>query len=246
MVLINQLVKSGDFAGSEGVLHIVDCGLMLESDPDTPLKFLRALKNRFGQLEEIGCFVHSETGLEEVPDPGSIFLETGEEASVQGAACGFMAEGIRQIPIEVQALGVPSTLANPRKQFNGVNYNRGQIVCAILDKYCGTQTYNNDVFVSTVAGVKVSDPLTDLATAAALLSSLENRKVSHSTVFVGELSLTGTVRGTSMLESKVKEAQRLGFDRFVLPGVALRQLKGRYTIKLVGITHIKELSSLLE
>lgn len=245
MILVNQILKSGDFAGSEGVLHIVDCGLMLESDSESPLKFLRALKNRFGALEEVGVFQHSESGLEEVKDPGAIFLDTGEGTEVQGAACGFISEGIRQIPVEVQALAVTSKLTNPRKQFNGVNYNRTQIVCAILDKHCKTNTADNDVFVSTVAGVKVVDPLADLAIAAALLSTLTSKPVSKKTVFAGELSLTGTVRGTYMIESKIREAERLGFDRIIIPASAKGQIRGRYSIEVASIANVKDLSSFL-
>lgn len=246
MILVNQILKSGDFAGSEGVLHIVDCGLMLSSDSESPLKFLRALKNRFGALEEVGVFQHSETGLEEVTDPGAIFLDTGEGDKVQGAACGFMSEGIRQIPIEVQALAVTSSLTNPRKQFNGVHPNRAQIICAVLDKYCKTKTFDHDVFVSTVAGVRVIDPLADLALAASLLSTLSGKLVSKKTVFTGELSLTGTVRGTYMIESKIREAERLGFERIVIPATAKSQIRGRYLIEIATIANVKELSSFLD
>ncbi len=234
-----------NIAGSNQIVHIVDCVLLLESDSDSPLKFLRASKNRFGDTSEVGVFQHGEKGLEEVSDPGAIFLDTGEGDKVQGAACGFISEGIRQFPVEVQALAVKSSLANPRKQFNGVNFNRGQIVCAILDKYCGAQTYNNDVFVSTVAGAKVNDPLADLATAAALLSSLKNKTVSKKTAFVGELSLTGTVRGTFMIESKIREAERLGFERIVIPASAKKQLKGRYAIQVETVATVKELTDYL-
>lgn len=245
MILINQILKSGDFAGSEGVLHIVDCGLMLESDSESPLKFLRALKNRFGALEEVGVFQHSETGLEEVSDPGAIFLDTGEGDKVQGASCGFVSEGIRQIPVEIQALAVTSKLTNPRKQFSGVNFNRSQIICAILDKHCKTKTGDNDVFISTVAGMKVNDPLADLSIAASLLSSLTDKTVSKNTAFVGELSLTGTVRGTYMIESKIREAERLGFERIVIPTAAKKMLKGRYSISIEDISKITELRNFL-
>lgn len=245
MVLISQVVKSGEFAGAEAIQHIVDCSLFLESDSESPLKFLRAKKNRFGALDEVGVFTHSETGLEEVTDPGDIFLDTGEGDKVQGAAIGFMAEGIRQIPIEVQALAVTSSLANPRKQFNGILPQRGQIVCAILDKYCKTETYLNDVFVSTVAGVRVFDPLADLAIAAAMLSTLNSKDVSKKTAFVGELSLTGIVRGTYMMESKIREAQRLGFKRIVIPESSLKNIKGRYDIEVVTINNVKDLSKFL-
>jgi DNA repair protein RadA/Sms len=246
MILVNQILKSGDFAGSEGVLHIVDCGLMLQSDSESPLKFLRALKNRFGALEEVGVFQHAEDGLEEVTDPGSIFLDTGEGDEVQGASCGFISEGIRQIPIEVQALAVTSSLTNPRKQFNGVHPNRAQIICAILDKHCKTKTFDNDIFVSTVAGVKVVDPLADLAIAASLLSTMTGQLVSKKTVFAGELSLTGTVRGTYMIEAKIREAERLGFEQIVIPTTAKAQIRGRYSITISTITNVKELSTFLK
>ena len=245
MTLVSQVVKSGEFAGAESVQHVVDCSLFLESDSESPLKFLRAKKNRFGALDEVGVFTHSETGLEEVSDPGAIFLDTGEGDDVQGAAIGFIAEGIRQIPVEIQALSVTSSLANPRKQFNGVYPNRGQIVCAILDKYCRTETYSNDVFMSTVAGVRVSDPLADLAAAAALLSTLKGKRVSKKTAFVGELSLTGIVRGTYMMESKVREAERLGFERIVIPESAKKSIKGRYGISIETIANVKDLSNFL-
>lgn len=249
MILVNQILKSGDFAGSEGVLHIVDCGLMLQSDSESPLKFLRALKNRFGALDEVGVFQHSETGLEEVADPGSIFLDTGEGDYVQGASCGFMSEGIRQIPIEIQALAVTSSLNNPRKQFSGVSFNRAQIICAIIDKHCKSKAKasDNDVFISTVAGVKVEDPLADLSIAVSLLSSLTNKQVSKKTVFTGELSLTGTVRGTYMIESKIREAERLGFERIVIPASAKATLKGRRYegIKIETIGNVNELDRFL-
>lgn len=245
MLLISQVVKSGEFAGSEGILHIVDCGLMLESDPESPLKFLRALKNRFGALEEVGVFQHTEKGLEEVSDPGSIFLDSGEGTDVQGASCGFVSEGIRQIPVEIQALAIPSKMANPRKQFSGVNFNRGQIICAILDKHCKTRTGESDVFISTVAGMKVNDPHADLSIAASLLSSMNSKTVSKEIAFVGELSLTGSVRGTYMIESKVREAERLGFSTIVIPSVAKKKITGRYSIKIVGISKVSELYQFL-
>jgi len=244
MLLVNQLVKSGDYAGSEAILHAVDTGLMLESDSDSPLKFLRAMKNRFGETSEVGCFIHADSGLEEVVDPGSIFLDNAEGDSAQGAAIGYIAEGIRQLPVEIQALAVKSTLANPRKQFNGVNFNRGQIICAILDKYCKTQTFANDVFISTVAGVKVNDPMADLAIAAALLSTLSSKTVLRKTAFVGELSLTGFVRGNTMVDAKIKEAERLGFETVVVPSQA--KISGRHSITISRINKLYELAKLLE
>lgn len=242
MILINQIIKSGEFAGSEAIQHIVDAALILDSDKDTPLKFLRATKNRFGDTTEVGVFQHSENGLDEVSDPGGIFLDQDEGTSQQGASCSFISEGVRQIPVEIQALAVRSSLTNPRKQFNGVNFQRAQIVCAILDKHCKTKAYDNDVYVSTVSGLKVNDPLADLSIAASLLSSLNNKDVSKTTAFVGELSLTGHVRGTFMVENKIKEAERLGFTKIVIPATAYKGLKGRnHKIEIVSISSVKDL-----
>lgn len=247
MVLINQIVKSGDFAGSEAVQHIVDCSLFLESDNDTPLKFLRANKNRFGQTTEVGVFMHSETGLEEVLDPSGVFLEDAEEGPYEGSSCSFISEGVRQIPVEIQALVNDSKLTNPRKQFNGVNFNRGQIVCAILDKFCKASLYEKDVFISTISGVKVIDPQSDLSIAASVLSSAKNKHYGGRVCFIGEITLTGRVKGSFMIEQKVKEAERLGFDSIVLPAVAKKSLQSKkHSIKMTFISSVKELESLLK
>lgn len=243
MILVNQLVKDGNFAGSENLQHVVDTALMLESDKDSPLKFLRATKNRFGDITEVGIFAHSETGLEEVNDPGNIFLETKIDEELSGATCSFISEGIRQVPIEIQALVTSTNLPTPRKQFNGVNHQRGQIVCAILDKFCRAQLYDNDVFVSTVSGVKVMDPMADLSIAASILSSLKNKALTEKTCFVGELGLTGQVRGSFMMDNKIREAERLGFTRIVVPASSRKSIHSsrHSSIKVDYITSVKEL-----
>lgn len=246
MVLINQIVKSGEFSGSEAIQHIVDATLMLESDFDSPLKFLRATKNRFGNTTEVGVFQHSENGLEEVSDPSGVFLESNAEVGLTGTSCSFISEGVRQIPIEIQALVTSSTLASPRRQFSGVNYNRSQIVIAILDKFCRTNLYESDVFVSTVSGVKVNDPQADLSIAASILSSAKNKPVKEKTIFIGEVGLTGQVRGSFMIENKIREAKRLGFENVVVPKQAISKIKKTSEIKVIGISSVKELSKFLE
>lgn len=244
MILVNQVLKSGDFSGSEAVQHIVDATLMLESDKDTPLKFLRASKNRFGDTVEVGVFQHEEHGLVEVTDPSGIFIENDEKIS--GAACGFISEGIRQIPIEIQALVSNSTLPQPRKQFNGVNYNRGQIVAAILDKFCKTRLFEKDLFVSTVSGVKVNDPQSDLTMAAAILSSAKNISMDPDICFIGELSLTGKIRGSFMVENKIREAERLGFKKIVVPDNSKTGYKKNSRIEIIKIKLIEDLTKIVK
>lgn len=245
MILVNQIVKSGDFSGSEAIQHIVDATLMLDSDPDTPLKFLRATKNRFGDTTEVGVFQHAETGLEEVSDPSGVLLDSDSEL-LAGTALSFISEGIRQIPVEIQALVTTSNLPNPRKQFNGVNYNRGQIICAILDKFCKAKLYDNDVFVNTVSGIRVNDPLSDLATAAAILSSIYGKTPEVRTAFVGEMSLTGQIRGSFMIDAKIREADRLGFKRIVIPKSAKNIISPKHKIETVTISYISELAAMLK
>jgi DNA repair protein RadA/Sms len=246
MILINQIIKSGEFAGSEAVQHIVDCSIILESDNDTPFKVLRANKNRFGDTSEAGIFQHTELGLTEVSDPSGILIDAAEiNERVIGASCSFISEGIRQLPVEIQALVNKSTLPNPRKQFSGINFNRGQIVCAILDKYCGVRLYEHDVFISTISGVKVNDPQSDLSIAASLLSSAKDKHLVERTLFVGEITLTGQVRGNFMIDSKIREAERLNFDRIVISKTSLKAIKQKHTVPVEAISSVKELTKFL-
>lgn len=246
MVLINQVTKGdgGDptFAGSNQIAHIVDCVLYIESDRDSPLKFMRATKNRFGDATEVGIFQHSDTGLEEVSDPSGVLLDIGDP--LPGEATGFITEGIRQIPVEVQALVAESSLTNPRKQFSSVDNARGQIICAILDKFTELRLYGSDVFVSTTAGIRVKDPLADLAVAAAILSSAKDKQSKGRTIYIGEMTLTGRIKG-SMISTKLKEAQRLGFDRAVIPSSAKAQIPRNMTMEVRTIDSIIELPKLV-
>lgn len=244
MILVSQLVKSGETAGSTQINHIVDCILNLESDNDTPLKFLRSSKNRFGATDEVGVFQHTDKGLEEVLDPSSIFIDTEDEFQT-GSSKTFTSEGIRQIPVEIQALATSSNLPQPRKQFNGVNYNRGQIVCAILDKFCKAKLYENDVFVSTVSGIKIFDPQADLSIAVAIYSSLKNLEIPNDTAFIGELGLTGKVRGNFMVNAKIKEAERLGFKEVIIPANSKKNLYTNHNIKIRYISKIQDLPKFL-
>lgn len=243
-LFINQITKDGDFAGSAGIQHIVDASLFLESHRETPLKFLRADKNRFGATDEVGVFQHSDKGLEEVTDPSGVLVDSDNDP-IEGAALGFMSEGVRQIPMEVQALITSSTLPNPRKQFNGINANRGQIICAILDKFAYLSSFENDVFSSTVFGVRVNDPQCDLAIAAAMLSSIKDQPLNPKMAFVGELNLTGRVRGSSRMEAITREAKRLGIEKIVLPSNSIKNMDDN-DVEYIGIDHVRELPKILK
>lgn len=244
MVLVNQIVKSGEFSSSESIQHIVDATLMMTSDNDSPLKFLRAAKNRFGSVDEVGVFQHADCGLEEVSDPSGILLDT-PDAPPAGSSYTFSGDGVRQIPVEVQALVVPSPLPTPRRQFNGVDVGRAQIVCAILDKFCDAQLFDNDVFVSTVSGVKVRDPMSDMAVAAAVMSSLRGVAIPARTALIGELSLTGQVRGSFMVDAKVAEAARLGFTTVGVPSRVVKGVPHHPGVRVVGLDTVADVSRLI-
>lgn len=244
MFLVNQISKAGDFAGSEGIQHIVDCTMMLESENESPLKFLRATKNRFGDTTEVGVFQHEEDGLAEVPDPSGVFTENDEHKALPGSSCCMMTEGVRSIPVEVQALVTNSTASFPRRQFNGVDYNRAQIICAVVDKHTKASTAADDVYMTTLSGVKVKDPQTDLALAAALISSKLGKTMGEKRVaFIGELGLNGYVRGGYMIENKIAEAERLGFDEIIVPYNKFK-VKTKPNISVRKVSHVKELTSL--
>lgn len=244
-VLINQVNKDGEFAGSESIQHVVDAALLFEQQPDSLLKFLRALKNRFGSTDEVGMFQHGDEGLYEVSDPSGILIDSLNDTGVSGATYCVSHEGIRQFPVEVQALVTRTSLSSPRRQFNGISYNRGQIICAILDKFCSLNLHEHDVFVSTISGVKLDDPQSDLAIAAAIMSSTKNASTAQRTVCLGELSLTGQVRGSYGMDKKVREAERNGFECVVVPSNMVGKVADSHGIDVCHVKSVAELSQLL-
>lgn len=241
MLLISQVTKNDEFAGSNQISHIVDATLVLESDKDSPFRFLRTLKNRFGSTSEVGVFQHETKGLVSVSQLDSFFV-SDDDSSCIGSSKTFITDGIRNIPCEIQALVVDSSLNNPRKQFTGVNYNRGQTVCAVLSQRCKLRIYEKDVFMSTVAGLKIDDPQCDLAIAASLISSSLNKEIDTKTLFIGEVHLTGRVKGNYTIKNKINEAQRLGFTTIIIPYNCLQYIDN-YDSSLTIIT-IKSIEDL--
>lgn len=244
-ILVNQVNKEAELAGSNQVLHFVDAGLIFESEKDSPLKILRAVKNRFGSTEEIGIFTHSETGLEQVTDPSGI-LSSMETDAVPGAAKTLLLDGIRVFPAEVQALCSITGAAQARRQVSGVDYSRAQMVTAVLDKFCRTELWKYDVFASTVAGLKIRDSQADLALAAALLSSRKDVSIPTTVAFVGEIALTGQIRA-SRLKAKLDAASRMGIKKVVVPKFAMSQLKQKPSgVQVVTISDVTQLFSILK
>lgn len=218
-ILIGHMTKDNNtIAGANAVQHLVDVVLVFESSQDSPLRLLRASKNRYGSTDEIGVFIHTETGLEEVPDPSNLFMDEHAEG-VSGFAITITSEGRRMFPVEVQALVSATKLPNPRKLTQGVEHSRSLQIQAVIEKTgLGIRLFDQDVYVSSVGGIKLQDPGTDLAVVAALISSKQNIPLSTSYCFIGEVTLTGEVRSARDRDRKVKEASRLFDVVFTTPG----------------------------
>ena len=225
MILISQIVKSGDFSGSESIQHIVDATLRIDLDKMSPLRFLRAVKNRFGATDEVGVFQHVDSGLEEITDPTKIALDDDSVQGASGTAISMLSEGARFFPIEVQSLAIPSSLHNPRKQFTGVNAGKAHGICAIIDKFCKTELSDQDIYINTVSNITIDSPSCDLGLAASLITSFKTLDMPTGFCYVGEISLTGAIRNTSVTTKAASEAYRLGYDNIVIPASAKAEVE---------------------
>jgi DNA repair protein RadA/Sms len=222
--LIGHVTKDGNIAGPKTLEHMVDTVLSFEGDANYQFRILRTQKNRFGAANEIAVFEMDGKGLREVLNPSELFLSERGQKSIGSAVFASM-EGSRPILCEIQALVVSSQLAMPRRTCLGWDANRLHILTAVLDKNLDLNLATKDVFVNVVGGFKVSETGADTAVAAAMLSSLQNEALKQDVCFLGEIGLTGEVRGISFAESRVKEAAKLGYNKFILPQGNKRHLK---------------------
>lgn len=216
VLLVGHVTKDGSIAGPRTLEHLVDVVCQFEGEPQTALRLLRAVKNRFGPTDEVGCFDMSGEGIEEVTDPAGLFLSAGE-TDVDGTCVTFTLDGHRSLAVEIQALVTNSVLPTPLRAVNGVDSNRLAMLVAVLYRHGGIALLNNDLYVSTIAGGKAREPSCDLAIVAALASASLSRAVPRTTCAIGEISLTGQVRPVPRLEYRLREAARLGFTVAVVP-----------------------------
>lgn len=214
--IIGHVTKDGAIAGPRVLEHIVDTVLYFEGEKHGTLRILRAVKNRFGSTNEIGIFEMHEKGMSEVLNPSGILL--GEMNPKTAGSCVYCAiEGTRPVLIEIQALVSTSSLAMPRRVANGADYNRVNMIVAVLEKKLGLKLYNQDIYVNIAGGIKLMEPAADLAIAVAIVSSFRSKPCDIKSVIIGEIGLTGEVRSISMPEKRLNEAEKLGFDKVVLP-----------------------------
>jgi DNA repair protein RadA/Sms len=216
LLLVGHVTKDGQIAGPKLIEHMVDTVLYFEGDRGHPYRILRAVKNRFGATDEIGVFEMVGAGLREVANPSELFLGD-RDASSPGTAVFAGMEGTRPILVEIQALVAPSALGMPRRAVVGWDANRLSMLLAVLQARCGVSFAEADVYLNVAGGLKIQEPAADLAAAAALLSSFSGVAIQPDHVYFGEISLSGAVRAASHMTLRLKEAQKLGFTRAVLP-----------------------------
>ena len=208
-IVVGHVTKDGSIAGPRILEHLVDVVCQFEGDRQTSLRFVRALKNRFGPTDEVGCFDMTGAGIAEVPDPSALFL--GHGSSEPGTCVSIALEGRRAMPVEVQALTIDTKAPNPRRIVNGVDAARVATVLAVLEKRAGVTTSDKDVYVSTVGGVRFTEPAADLAIALAVAGAVKGWSIPRHIAAVGELSLAGEVRPVTQAAQRRTEAARLGY-----------------------------------
>lgn len=216
IIIIGHVTKEGEIAGPKLLEHMVDVVCYFEGERYHQGRILRSFKNRFGPTDEVGIFEMTEAGLDEVTNPSKLFLE-GRVKNVAGSAIGVILEGTRPLLVEVQALVVSSQLALPRRVVNGFDYNRLQVIIAILQKRLNLPLGSFDVFVNVSGGIKISEPASDLPVALSLISAVKNQPVSEKTAVFGELGLMGEIRRVPGETGRVKEARRLGLTMLITP-----------------------------
>ena len=237
--IVGHVTKEGTVAGPRVLEHMVDTVLYFEGDRHASYRILRAVKNRFGSTNEIGVFEMRQTGLEEVENPSEYML-SGRPENASGSVVACSMEGTRPILIEIQALVCHSNFGMPRRTAAGTDYNRVNLLMAVLEKRLGMALGNSDAYVNIAGGIRMNEPAIDLGIVMALVSSYRNRPIDEKTIVFGEVGLSGEVRAVNMPEPRVAEAKKLGFETCILPEVSLKMVREISGIKLVGVKTISD------
>ena len=237
--IVGHVTKEGVVAGPRVLEHMVDTVLYFEGDRHESYRILRGVKNRFGSTNEIGVFEMRTEGLAEVENPSEYML-SGKPADASGSVVAFSVEGTRPILLEIQALICHSYFNNPRRTATGTDFNRVNLLLAVLEKRLGMQLSDCDAYVNIAGGIRMNEPAIDLGIVLATISSKLDLTIDEKTICFGEVGLSGEVRGVTMAEQRVAEAAKLGFKRCILPSVCLGAAKSVKGIELVGVSNVKE------
>lgn len=242
--IVGHVTKEGTVAGPRVLEHMVDTVLYFEGDRHASYRILRGVKNRFGSTNEIGVFEMRETGLEEVPNPSEYMLNgRPEDASGSVVACSM--EGTRPILMEIQALVCRSNFGMPRRTAAGTDYNRVNLLMAVLEKRVGLPLSNYDAYINIAGGIRMNEPAIDLGIVMAIVSSYKNQPISPGTIVFGEVGLSGEVRAVSMPEQRVAEARKLGFKTCIMPQVSKDMLKKIEGIEVIGVKSVNQAMNLI-
>jgi DNA repair protein RadA/Sms len=239
ILIVGHVTKTGAIAGPRMLEHMVDCVLYFEGERHHTYRVLRAVKNRFGSTNEIGVFEMKDDGLKEVENPSEMFL-SGRPVGVPGTAVAASIEGTRPVLVELQALVAPTHFATPKRMATGVDHHRMAMIIAVLEKRLGFSLQHQDAYLNVVGGVRLDEPAVDLSIAVSLASSFRERPTRPDDVFIGEVGLTGEVRGVSRIESRIAEAFNMGFKRVIFPEKNRRGFKPPAGMVLIGVRTLEE------
>ena len=239
LLITGHVTKEGAIAGPKALEHIVDVVLYLEGESFSTYRLLRGVKNRFGSTNEVGIFEMRDQGLIEVENPSQVFLSQRSKGAV-GSVVAPTLEGTRPLLVEMQALTTVTSFGLPRRTANGIDFNRLLLIIAVLTKRAGLRLSNQDIIVNVVGGLKISEPAADLAVALSIASSFSDKEVDPNLVAVGEVGLSGEVRGVPQLERRLIEAARQGFTRCVGPRVSLSSLTPPQGMETLAVNSLRE------
>ena len=238
-IIIGHVTKEGNIAGPRVLEHMVDTVLYIEGERYFSYRILRGVKNRFGSTNEIGMFEMRQEGMCEIENPSEILISEREDNPAGSCIVASM-EGTRPLLVELQALTTQSVFGFPKRTANGIDFNRLALLIAVLEKKAKLMLGTQDVYLNVVGGIKINEPAIDLGIIMVVASSFKNKPIPKDVVIMGEVGLTGEVRRISMIEKRIKEAEKLGFKTCIIPENNLKNLKEKYSIKLIGVSNISE------
>ena len=242
--VVGHVTKEGTVAGPRVLEHMVDTVLYFEGDRYASYRVLRGVKNRFGSTNEIGVFEMNQEGLKEVLNPSEYML-SGRAKNASGSVIACVVEGTRPMLLEIQALLTRSNFGMPRRTAVGVDYNRVNLLMAVLEKRLGLPLGEYDAYVNITGGIKISEPSLDLGLVIAIESSFRNVAVDDNIICFGEVGLSGEVRSVNMVDQRISEAKKLGFEKCIVPAVSIKDMGDFKGIEVIGVNNLNDVSKLL-
>ena len=238
-IIIGHVTKEGNIAGPRVLEHMVDTVLYLEGERYFSYRILRGVKNRFGSTNEIGMFEMQDKGMCEIDNPSDILISEREDNPAGSCIVATM-EGTRPILVELQALTSQTVFGYPKRTANGIDYNRLSLLLAVLEKKAGVMLGSQDVYLNVVGGLKVNEPAVDLGVALVTVSSFKNVPIPKDMIILGEVGLTGEIRRINLIEKRLKEAEKLGFKKCIIPESNKKDLKEKYKLDIICVKNINE------